>query len=173
MSDSNPILAIWDGEHLTPASPYWAKKADEQYVIGERYLVEVQHERSIASHRAYFAQLNEAFMSLPEHIAERFPSVEALRKFALIQTGHRDERSIVCSSRAEAARLAAFIRPMDDFAIVSVSEAVVVVMTAKSQSFRAMGKQAFNRSRDDVLNYVASLIGVPAETLQQNTGRAA
>lgn len=167
-----PILCVWSGEEMRPASRYWASRADEQFVVGERYAIEVQRERSYASHRAYFASLGEAWANLPDHLAERLPSVEALRKYALIQTGYRDERSIVCSSKAEAARLAAFIRPMDDFAIVSVSEAVVVVQTAKSQSFRAMGKQVFQRSKDDVLNYVASLIGVPSETLQRE-GRAA
>lgn len=171
MSD-DPILMAWDGEALHPVSAYWAKRADQQWVVGERYLIETQHERSAASHRHYFAALHEAFMNLPEHIAAGFPTVEHLRKRALISTGYRDERSIVAASKAEALRLAAFVRPLDDTAFVSISGTTVAVMTAKSQSMRAMGKAEFQRSKDDVLNFVASLIGISRETLE-STGRAA
>lgn len=166
MSD-DPILAHWDGEVLRPVSAYWAKRADAQWVVGERYMVEIQHERSIASHRQYFAALNECFMNLPERIAEQFPTVERLRKYALIMTGHRDECSYVANSAAKALEIAAFVRPLDDYAIVSVSGATVVVLRAKSQSMRAMGKRDFQRSKDDVLNFVATLLGTTAASLDK------
>src|SRR3546814_9642927 len=59
----------------------------------------------------------------------RFATPDHLRRWALIRAGYRDERSIVCASKAEAQRLAAFIKPMDDYAVVLVSEAVVKVCT--------------------------------------------
>jgi hypothetical protein len=163
----DPIAFSWDGEALRPLSSYWSKKADENLVVGERYLASLDHERSAASHRHYFAAIAEAYMNLPEAIATRFANPEQLRKFSLMMTGHRDERSIVCSSKAEANRLAAFIRPMDATAIVSVAEGTVVVWTAKSQSYRAMGKRAFAQSKDDVLSYLAELTHTTPEQLQK------
>jgi hypothetical protein len=174
MADNNrPILCGWDGEAFFPASPFWAKAADKQFVVGEIYPIEVHQERSAKSHRHYFAAVAEAHANLPEYYLERFSSPEALRKFALIKAGYRDERSIVCASKAEAQRLAAFIRPMDDFCIVTVSEAVVVAYTAKSQSLRAMGKKDFQASKTAVLDIVSQLVGVTATELQVNAGQAA
>ncbi len=74
---------------------------------------------------------------LPEAVAERFPTPDSLRRFALIRTGHRDERSIACASKAEALRVAAFVQPMDDCAVVTVTGALVTVYTPRSQSMRA------------------------------------
>jgi len=162
-----PIQCTWDGESLTPVNQVWARRADQQWVVGERYAVEIRHERSIASHGHFFAALNEAWANLPEQIAERFPTAESLRKYALIRAGFRDERSFVCSSKAEARRFAAFVQPMDDFAVVTVSEAVVSVYTAKSQSMRAMGKKQFEDSKARVLDYVSSLIGTSTDELKE------
>jgi hypothetical protein len=168
---SAPILMTWQGDGFTPLGVTWAKRADQQYTVGERYMVSIVEERSLASHNHYFAALAEAHANLPERYAEQFPTVEHLRKYALIRTGYRDERSIVCPSKAAAQRFAAFCRPMDDFAIISVSESVVIAWTAKSQSFRAMGKKAFGESKDAVLSYIAEMIGTTPEAL--NRERAA
>lgn len=147
---------------MRPLNP---RAADRQYVVGATYFLDHREDRSAASHRQYFAAINEAWQNLPEDYAERFPSPEALRKYALVKSGFRDERTLVASSRAEATRLAAFIRPMDEFAVVVVAEATVTVMTAKSQSMRAMGKAEFQRSKDAVLDVIAGMIGVSPRTL--------
>ncbi len=173
MTDDVPILCDWTGEAMVPRGSYWAKRADQQWVVGERYLCEIQHERSAASHRHYFAALNEAFLSLSDEQTERLGSVEALRKYALVQAGFRDERSVVCSSKAEALRVAAFVRPIDQYAVVSVAGTAVVVLTAKSQSMRAMGKREFERSKSEVLRVVAEMIGTTPQALQDNAGAAA
>lgn len=152
----HPLAFRWDGEHMVPLNP---RAADRQYVVGERYHLEHREERSSQSHAHYFAALNEAWQSLPDELAEQFPTEAHLRKFALIRSGFRDERSVIASSKAEALRLAAFVKPMDEYAVVSVSGAAVVVLTAKSQSMRSMGKAEFNRSKDAVLDFVAGLIG--------------
>ena len=161
---------IYDGESMVPVVP---KQADEHYVVGERYYLTPHEERSWKSHGHYFASINESFKNLPETWAERFATPEHLRKWALIKAGYRDERSTVCASKAEAERVAAFIRPMDDFAVVTVSEAVVVVYTAKSQSMRAMGKAEFQQSKDKVLDVIAGMIEVTPQTLKQNADQAA
>lgn len=161
------VLAQWDGDAFVPSGNIWKKRANERYVVGELYLLEPQEERSERSHRHYFASIREAFINLPDEAAERFANPEALRKFALIRTGYRDERSIVCASRAEAGRLAAFIQPMDGFAVVVVVEATVTVYTAKSQSRKAMGKAVFQESKAKVLDYIAGLMGTTSSALSQ------
>ena len=165
-----PLTFTWDGEAMVPKSP---RMADKLYVVGEEYRLAPHEERSINAHNHYFACLTESWRNLPEDLAMRFQSVEHLRKWALVKAGYRDERSIACSSKAEALRLGAFIRPMDDFAVVVVNEATVTVMTAKSQSMRAMGRAEFTDSKQKVLDVVASMIGVSSKTLAENSGRAA
>lgn len=161
-----PLPMQWDGEAMR-VRPSFQKQADALFCIGETYTMAPVEDRSAASHRHYFAAINEAWANLPEDLAPRYPTAEALRKAALIRAGYRDERSIVCASKAEALRLSAFIRPMDDFAYVAVSEAVVTVYTAKSQSVRAMGKAEFQKSKDDVLTALAAMIGVRTQDLHQ------
>jgi hypothetical protein len=151
----------------------FTRECDAAFVVGDVYRLAVQEHRSQASHNHFFAAVQEAWMNLPEDQAERFPTAEHLRKYALIRAGYRDERSIVCASKAEAQRVAAFVKPMDPFAIVTVSEAVVRVFTAQSQSTAAMGKKAFQESKNKVLDVLAEMIGIQPETLTRNVGRAA
>lgn len=161
-----PILYQWSGEAMAPL-PRFAKRCDAELVIGEVYTLVAHEVRSQASHNAYFAAVSRAWQNLPEHLAERFPTAEHLRKYALIKTGYHDERSIVAASKAEAQRIAAFIRPLDDFAIVTVSEAVVTVYTAKSQSMRAMGKAVFQASKEAVLALLADMVGTTPDELHR------
>jgi hypothetical protein len=161
-----PLAFTWTGDSLIPLSKRWQKECDQRLVIGERYLMTEVQERSGASHRHYMASVTEAWSNLPEELADRFPNPDSLRKYALIKAGYRDERSIVCSSRAEAERLAAFIKPMDTYAVVALKDAVVIVYTAKSQSYRAMPKGEFQKSKDDVLDVLSKMIGVERAKLE-------
>ena len=160
----------WDGKVMVPQYPGVAAK---QYTEGEVYPLEVREDRSINSHRHYFAAVREGWQNLPEHLAERFPTEDHLRKYLLIKTGFQDERSIPLASKAEAQRVAAFVKPLDDFAVVVAHEATVIVMTAKSQSVKAMGKAEFRRSKDAVLDELAAMISVDRKALEANAGRAA
>lgn len=160
----------WDGDAMVPLRP---KLADAEFVVGEIYLLDAVHERTINSHRHYFVALAESWRNLPEDQADRFPTVESLRKYALIMTGWRDERTLVAGSKSGAQRLAAFIKPLDEHAVIVVRDFVVRVWTAKSQSLKAMGKADFTKSKGDVLSFVADMIGVPPETLSQEAGKAA
>jgi hypothetical protein len=170
MTTPPPISFSWDGEVMRPKVP---RLADRFYVVGEDYRLVVLEERSAASHSHYFAALNEAWKNLPEDMAEEYPTVDHLRKRTLIRCGYRDERSIVCASKAEAQRVAAFVKPFDDYAIVVAVESVVRVYTAQSQSMRAMGKARFQESKDQVLGMVAEMVGVKVDQLKREAGRAA
>lgn len=167
-----PIIYTWNGEAMEPL-PRFHNLVNAEFVVGERYRLSEDNERSRATHNHFFAAVQDAWETLPEHMAERFATSKHLRKWALIKCGYRDERSIVCASKAEAQRLAAFIKPMDEFAVVVVTEAMVTVCTAKSQSRKAMGGKDFQDSKQAVLDYLDGLIGTERGALAKNAGQAA
>lgn len=167
------MLFTWTEDGVFAPRPSFRKRCDETYAVGEIYRVDIREDRSPQSHGHYFASIRDAWLNLPEHLAERFPTQEHLRKWALIEEGYRDERVIAADSAEEAKRLVALVRSYDDFAIVTVEENIVTVHTAKSQSMRAMNKTVFQESKERVLGRVAGLIDVTPEDLQRNAGKAA
>lgn len=171
MSDK-PIRFIWDGERLAPSSSFFARMCDDEFGAGEEVTMMRFEPRSDASHRHYFACINEAWQNLPDDMLEEYASPEHLRKKALIRCGYADERSIVCSSKAEALRVAAFVHGLDEYAIVVVRDATVRVFTPQSQAYRAMGKERFMASKDKVLDWVSQLIGTSVDDLQRGVHHA-
>jgi hypothetical protein len=153
--------------------PAYAEAAAARFGVGEVVALSLAEPRSSLSHRHYFACVREAWVNLPEGLAERFASEEHLRKYALIKAGYRDERSIVCTSRAEARRIAAFFRPIEDYAIITVRETVVTQFTARSQSAAVMSKAEFQASKEAVLGLLAEMIGVEPAALAQAPQRSA
>ncbi|WP_188260825.1 hypothetical protein [Azospirillum tabaci] len=169
---TNPIPFRWEGDCFTPM-PGFGKRCDELFVVGQAYRLVEQEDRSAASHRHYFACINTAWENLPERLSADFPTPDHLRRFALIRAGYADSRTLVASSKAEAVRLAAFVKPMDSYAVVVVTDATVTVWTARSQSAKAMGKKDFQESKDAVLDVIAGLIGTDPATLSAQAGQAA
>lgn len=162
MNTQRPLAFTWNGNHMVPRHPSLAART---YAAGETYTLVVHEDRSSASHRHYYASIAEAHANLPDELALRFQTPESLRKYALIRAGFADSQTFVASSRAEAQRLAAFIRPVDEFAVVTVEGPTVTRYVAKSQSYRAMGKADFQASKDAVLSIVGAMIGVTTEDL--------
>ncbi len=160
MTENYPIRFDWDGEVMRPANAYWAKKCDALFVIGQHYELEQHLERSTASHRAYFAEIKSAWENLPEDIAHQFPSAEALRKYALVKSGHCNQNTFVCETKSQAQKLAAFLRPMDEFGMIDVRGTVVTRYVPHSQSYREMDKERFRKSRDDVLRVIGEILGI-------------
>ena len=160
------VPCVWTGDSFEPL-PGFRKRADAAFVVGQVYHMEAVEERSARTHRHFFALVNEAWQSLPDHLAGQHPTPDHLRKFALIKAGFADSRQFVASSKAEAIRLAAFVHPMDEYAVVSASEAVVTVWTAQSQSLRAMGKERFKASKDGVLAAIETMLDLEPGTLGQ------
>jgi hypothetical protein len=161
------FLYDWDGDAMVPRAAF-KRRCDEEFVVGEIYRLEAREERSINSHRHYFACIREAWMNLPEHLAEQYASPEHLRKKALIKAGYRNERSVVCDTPAQATKVAAFLMPIDEYGAVVVRGNVVYHLTAKSQSMKAMGKKEFAESKEAVLNAIAALIDVTPEELRRS-----
>jgi hypothetical protein len=160
-----PILCMYADGVFKPVNRYHARVAEIEFGAGELVPLVRHEDRSEKSHRHFFAAVNEAWKSLPDHLAEQYPTPEHLRKAALIRTGYADQATHVCASKAEALRTAAFISPMNTYAIVSTKEATVTVWTAQSQSVKAMGKAEFQASKDKVLDWIANLLGVTRDQL--------
>jgi hypothetical protein len=166
MSDTvPPLMLTWTGDALEPASGYWRRTANEHLVVGERYRMVEEAERSTVSHNHEFAWLKEAWNSLPDELLDQYPNTEILRKHGLIAKGHCTMKQHVCASVAEAERLAAILKPYDAYAIVRQRGPVVTVYTAVSQSKRAMGAKMFQQSKSDLMDFVGDLLGVDPETL--------
>lgn len=169
---SAPLPYEWDGEAMR-VLPGFQRQADQLFTIGERYRLAPIEERSGASHRHFFAAVNEAWANLPEHLSAQYPTAEHLRARALIEAGYCTIADYVCSSRAEAVRWAANLRAeASEYALVVVSEAVVRVFKPKSQSVKAMGKEEFQASKDAVFTALAKMIGVTTAELQNHAEAA-
>ena len=157
---SSPLVFTWTGEAME-ILPRFAKEADRRFVIGQRYVMDEIHERSAKSHAHYFACVSRGWSSLPEAIGAQFATADHLRRYCLIKGGFHNHRSIVARSRAEALKIAGFVRPMDEFAVVTVNECVVDVFTARSQNHRSMNRQEFQASKTAVLEIIDDMLGVP------------
>lgn len=164
--------AVWDGESYMPLARHRTALARDM-VIGQRYRLSVDNERSMASHRQEFASLREAWDNLPEDIAARFENPEHFRKRGLIETGWYHQREIACQSKAEATRWMRELRLRDTYAVFSVVGFVIIERTAKSQSIKAMGKADFQKSKQDVLDWAWSLCGISPAEARKSAGKAA
>lgn len=149
---------------MVPLSP---RNADKAYCVGEVYRLVPHEERSVSSHRHEFAWLREAWKTLPENLAEIYPSPEHLRKRALIDAGYYHENAIDAGSNAAALRVAAYLKAADDFKLVIVRGPIVLIREAKSQSMRAMGKKDFQESKTAIMELISGMIGVSSEQLQK------
>lgn len=153
---SDLLVCVWDGHAFTPRTPFQKRLAAERFGEGEEVLLSVENERSMRSHRHYFAAIREMWLSLPEVFALEpwAQSPEHLRKRALIRTGFCDTSEVICSSVAEARRVAAFMDPIDPYSLVLAQGPRVVRYVARSQSVKAMGAATFAESKDAVLNWI-------------------
>ncbi len=176
MSAALPLRLRWNGEAFEPAGYRAARECNATFVVGEVYEFIEHKVRSEKAHRRFFACVNEAFDQLPEELAGQFVSPEHLRKWALIQVGYRKERIIVQSTAADAARAAALIRPMDEFAVIETDGPLVRVWTARTQKedgTSAMGAKEFYESSQKVLALLEEMIGLAPGELGKNAGQSA
>ncbi len=160
------IIFQWDGEAMRPLKRFH-NLANAEFVVGDLYRCEVQENRSWISHKHQFAWLHEAWLSLPEHVAERFRNEEHLRKHGLIAGGFCDSQTVVCASKSEAQRWYKHLRSREPDTVIVVKDNVLVQFTARSQSRRAMDAKTFQASKQAVLDYVNTLLEV------EQSGRAA
>lgn len=167
-----PVVCVWDGNVMIPL-PRFKRLCDSQFAVNEEYPLAIVENRSMASHNHYFAELSEAFDNLTEEHAKRFPDPEALRSWALVQTGYCTEVDHVADSPAEARKMAATIRRYSPYTVIKISGNVVKVFEPLSQSLAAMKKQPFEDSKRAVLDLVAAMARTTPAELKKNAGRSA
>jgi hypothetical protein len=167
-----PLMLTWNGEAFDPASGYWRRMANDHLVVGQRYRMVEEAERSGASHNHEFAWLKEAWNSFPDALLDQYPNTEILRRHGLIAKGYCTMVQHTCKSGPEAERLATIIRPYDTYAIVRQRGSVVTVYRAVSQSKRAMGPRQFQESKTALMEFVGDLLGVDPETLGRQSEAA-
>lgn len=135
--------------------------------VGEVHGWQMAEHRSKASHDHFFACVNEAWKSLPEDMADDFPSPEHLRKWSLIKAGFCSETRIACANNSEAMSLATKAKAMDKYSIVNLDGKVVTIWTADSQRKDAMGRKLFQEAKERALDIISQLIGTDAATLKE------
>lgn len=161
MSDTLPMRYEGDGLFRC-LHPKRVKQA-----VGDVHGWQMAEHRSKASHDHFFACVNEAWKSLPEDMADDFPSPEHLRKWALIKAGFCSETRIACANNSEAMTLATKAKAMDKYSIVAIDGKLVTIWTADSQRKDAMGRQAFQEAKERALHIISELIGTDAATLKE------
>jgi hypothetical protein len=153
--------------------PRHPRRADQLFVVGEVYPLIVHEDRSSATHNHEFAWLREAWLNLPESLADLYPTPEHLRKRALIEAGYYDETIVDAGNNAAALRVAAVLRAREEFSLVIVRGPAVVIRTAKSQSRRAMNKKEFQESKTAIMEVISTIVGVSPVALTREAGRTA
>lgn len=160
---------MWsEAEHAMKPLGQFRRVCASQYVDGELYTLDVDQQRSMASHNHYFAALTAAWKNLNEAQMEEWPTLEKFRKFCLIKAGFHDSSTFTCTTEERAHKLAAslqiFIDP-ENYMLFVVDGNVLHIYRAKSQKKKEMGKQVFERSKNAVLDVAAGIIGVSADDL--------
>lgn len=165
------IRAEWTGEHFRPIGNWPVAWCQDHLDVGERVAFEIERDRSPNTHKHQFAWIKTAWENLPEtEMAQPYArSPETLRKYALIATGHCEATTIDAGTKAAAERVAAFARAEGDKAhgvvIVSVRGPIVTRYAPLSQSYRAMGRERFQQSKSDILDWISARLGVEPREL--------
>lgn len=166
-----PVLFQWDetDEVLRPADRH-RKLCLRQFTDGGIYFLGPHGGANSPSDKAYFAQINSVWKTLPEDMAERFPTAEHLRKYALIKCGYHRHEMRTFDSAEDAQKAALMIRPFERFAVIRAEGCDVHVFTAMSQR-RGSGMSDEDRkeSQEKVLNWLAESIGVTRSDLRKHS----
>lgn len=171
MPASSTIRCRWHGGALLPVGNYAMAAACDMMREGDTVAVTIDHPRSQATHAHQWAEIAEAWHNLPEAV-QHMPwaaNAETLRKHALIVTGWHDVETVDAGSKAAAERVAALLSrhatQAHGYAITQAKGPVVTCWTPRSQSYRAMGKDDFQKSKSAVLEWIAQQVGVTPDQL--------
>lgn len=135
--------------------------------VGEVRGWQMMESRSKASHDHFFAVVTEAWKSLPEDMAEEFPSPDHLRKWALIKAGFCTMTKVACSNNEAAVNLLRAWKAVDRYSILNVDGKVVTIWTADSQRKDTQGRKEFQAAKDAAMHILSNLIGTDVTTLKE------
>lgn len=163
MSEGLQLFAKWTGTTFDPlGNASW--QCRETLIGGERVWLTVEHSRSAASHRHFFAQVRDLWFTLPESLssAPYAKNPETLRKHALIATGYCVSETFLMPSgnAGDAEHFAYFLRGLtgSDYAVVTAVDGAVFRYTARSQSHKSMPGAEFQNSKTAVLEWIENLL---------------
>lgn len=173
-----PISYNWDAEAgAMVVKVNDALLARRQFRHGSEYRLAVREDRSDKSQAFYFATLKDIHDNLDDAHRAEYPTVEHLRKRALIKLGYRHVADFPCESEAEAKkmerRLQQFFKGDDEYAVIIRSGDVVRKMVAMSQSRDAMDRETFEESKRQVLDLASSLVGATRKEAERNGSKGA
>ncbi|OFX05672.1 MAG: hypothetical protein A3E78_03240 [Alphaproteobacteria bacterium RIFCSPHIGHO2_12_FULL_63_12] len=146
----------------------------KQYAIGAEYPMIPVEPRNMKSHNHFFACIHTAWENLPEALQKKYPTEEALRAKALVETNWCTERDHVCDTPGKAKYLAGIIRHYSEYSVIKVSGNVVKVFEPKSQAVALMPAEDFKQSKEDVLDWIEALNpGLKIREIKKEASRVA
>jgi hypothetical protein len=169
-----PVLFTWNGEAMVPSQQALGL-CNGQFTVGGTYRLAPVSQRSMESHKHYFACIHEAWLNLPEMYQGRWRTDDELRYWALCQTEFCDTTTFKAASKAEALRFAAQLLTIPGFRVVELAKGnprMVLHKTPWSQAVDAMPGQIFQASKQAVLDILSDMIGVTSKELERE-GKAA
>jgi|SRR5262245_34295238 len=168
-----PLMFHWDGEVMRPLR-YFRERAAVQFKLDEVYKLAEIGDRSINSHKHYFACLGEAFKNLPEDVEGQWRDVDDLRKWALTYTEFQDIKRHETKTMREAIAVAKALSEIPVYVRIEFDNTTVIAHYPHSQSFNLMPSQrTFQRSKQQVLDVLARKLGITVEALEEAGRRAA
>ncbi len=157
-------VAIWDGEAFYPEARFqW--QCQQDYAVGEKYQFEALPMRSIRSHNHFFISIEDAWLNIRDDYPKKFPSPEHLRKWALVECGYCTERVTVYDTAKDARQAAKEIREENPHDVMQVKGNILYKWRPLSQKVLQMDAVKFQKSKTDVLDLLASMIGVRQKQL--------
>lgn len=167
------MMTFTDDGHFIPHARFmpicW-----RQYAVGADYPMIPVEPRNMKAHNHYFACIHTAWENLPEALQKKYPTEEALRAKALVETSWCTERDHVCDTIGKAKYLAGIIRHYSEYSVIKVSGAIVKVFEPKSQSVALMSAEDFKQSKDDVLDWIEALNpGLKIREIKKEAARVA
>lgn len=170
-----PITYFWDSDSnaMIPTQRF-AAVARNQFVDQREYRLEERHDRSSKSLAHYHAVMKDVHDNLPDEKLKEYPTVEHLRKRALIKLGYATVKDHVCKTNKAAQALAAIIEEEgDEYLLVLTIDKTVRVYRPMSQDIHHMNSDQFEASKRDVLKLCADMLGVDLSTLRKVAGKTA
>lgn len=174
------IFTCLDDYSMVPQTRF-NSLCSRQFVPGEEYALAPIDEVSQHDRGGLFAAVRAAWENLSEEFDGKFPTVEHLRKWALIEVGHHTQAEYALATKEDAEKMALAARRLDEYARIAIHEQVVVIRTAKSIAAHAIKSVEFKALKKKVLDLVGSMSNSTAadldregkDSMKPNRGNAA
>lgn len=168
-----PILVRFTGDVFEPANVPMLTRAQKHFETGEVYAIEFADPPSDVTKRHFFAVINDSWKNLSNEplpgknwsLADRYPSPEHLRKWAIVKAGYADESMVPCDTDEMADRVVMMARRLDTYCVISRPEGSNVVRIWTAQSITKMDRRTFQNCKTLVFGILSDLIGVEPHTL--------